>query len=122
MILHEEDIGDGATRTARMGLPAVDCSPSEPHEEPSQERVFGLLTVFVPVFDRYAMAASSEEVVLSWYWTNTPSSEEMSVGKVPDTLVPSVIVSVEGALVACSTSWSAFGRFVAPMTTTLPRA
>jgi len=68
MILHEEDIGDGATRIARMGLPAVDASASEPQEEPSQERVFGLLTVLVPVFDRYAMAAS-DVVVLSWYWT-----------------------------------------------------
>src|SRR2546426_12278530 len=104
MVLHEEEIGDGATRTARMGLPAVDCSPSEPHDDPSQERVFGLLTVFVPVFDRYAMAAS-DVVVLSWDWTYTPSSEEMSVGKVPDTLVRNVMVSVEGAVGACSTDW-----------------
>jgi len=106
MILHVEDIGDGATRTARMGLPAVDASASEPQEEPSQERVFGLLTVFVPVFDRYPMAASDVVVVLSWYRRYTPSSEEMSAGKVPVTLVPSVMVSVEGAVVVCSASWS----------------
>ncbi len=45
-------IGDQAIRIARMGLPAVDCSFSELHADPLHVRVFGLLTVFVPVFDR----------------------------------------------------------------------
>jgi hypothetical protein len=45
-------VGDHAIRTARTGLPAVDCSVSPLHVEPSHVLVFGLLSVFVPVFDR----------------------------------------------------------------------
>src|SRR3972149_3904657 len=44
--------GDHAIRTARIGLVAVALSVSALHEEPSQVRVLGLLTVFVPVFER----------------------------------------------------------------------
>src|SRR5207249_2738875 len=45
-----------------------DCRPSIPrfpgalHEVPSHVRLFGLLTVFVPVFDRYEIQASSPKV------------------------------------------------------------
>ena len=51
--------GDHAIRTARIGLPAVACSASLPQDEPSHIRVFGLLTVLVPVLDRYPISASS---------------------------------------------------------------
>src|SRR2546428_12935761 len=52
-------VGDHATRTARIGLPAVACSDSALQTVPSQVRVFALLTVLLPVFERYAMAACS---------------------------------------------------------------
>src|SRR5207244_12564034 len=53
-------IGEYAIRTLRRGLPAVDSSVSGALQEvPSHVRLFGLLTVFVPVFDRYDIQASS---------------------------------------------------------------
>src|SRR2546422_11147038 len=52
-------VGDHAIRTARIGLPAVACSDSALQTVPSQVRVFALLTVLLPVFERYAMAACS---------------------------------------------------------------
>src|SRR3972149_5712550 len=52
-------IGDHAIRTARIGLPAVACSASALHVEPSPVRVFGLLKVFAPGFDLYAISAST---------------------------------------------------------------
>src|SRR5881628_661902 len=55
--------GDQAIRTARTGLPAVACSVSLAQLDPSHVRVFGLLNVFVPVFDRYPIAASTAEVL-----------------------------------------------------------
>src|SRR2546427_170904 len=87
----EGPVGDQAIRTARIGLPAVDSSPSDPHDEASHSRVFGLLTVFVPVFDRYAIAASAYGTA-SRYWTNTPSSDKMSVGNVPAIRLPVMTV------------------------------
>src|SRR5256885_16989280 len=57
-------IGEYAIRTLRRGLPAVDSSVSGALQEvPSQVRDFGLLTVFVPVLDRYSMAAASDTVM-----------------------------------------------------------
>src|SRR5437867_10131455 len=52
-------VGDHAIRTTRIGLPAVACSASALQTAPSQVRVFALLSVLVPVFERYAMAACS---------------------------------------------------------------
>jgi hypothetical protein len=65
--------GFQAIRTPRIGLLAVDSSVAPLHVVPSQVRVFGLFTVFVPVFDRYAMLASTESV-LSRYWMDRPFS------------------------------------------------
>src|SRR2546428_11996620 len=75
-------VGDHAIRMARIGLPAVDSSPSDPHDEAFHSRVYGLLTVLVPVFDRYAMAASALWAV-SRYRSNTPSSDKTSLRDVP---------------------------------------
>src|SRR5256885_17126971 len=56
-------IGEYAIRTLRRGLPVVDSSVAGALQEvPSHDRVFGLLTVFVPVFDRYDIQASSPKV------------------------------------------------------------
>ena len=56
-------IGEYAIRTLRRGLPVVASSISGAlHEVPSHVRDFGLLTVFVPVFDRYEIQASSPKV------------------------------------------------------------
>src|SRR5437773_12373334 len=56
-------IGEYAIRTLRRGLPPVDSSVSGAlHEVPSHVRLFGLLTVFVPVFDRYQFQASSPKL------------------------------------------------------------
>src|SRR5438445_9973764 len=87
----EGTVGDQAIRTARIGLPAVDSSPSDPHDEASHSRVFGLLTVFVPVFDRYAIAAPAYGTA-SRYWPNTPSSDKLSVGNVPAIRLPVMTV------------------------------
>src|SRR5207245_9879609 len=78
----EGTVGDQAIRTARIGLPAVDSSPSDPHDEASHSRVFGLLTVFVPVFDRYGIAAPASGTA-SRDRTITRSSGMLIVGNVP---------------------------------------
>src|SRR2546426_10641371 len=65
MIRSRSVTGDHAIRTARIGLAAVDSSTSAVHAEPSHILVFGLLTVFVPVFDRYAASASSS-ALFAW--------------------------------------------------------
>src|SRR5439155_25514155 len=56
-------VGEYAIRTLRRGLPVVASSISGAlHEVPSHVRDFGLLTVFVPVLDRYSMVAASDAV------------------------------------------------------------
>src|SRR2546422_11140818 len=59
MIRMSAAVGDQAIRTARSGLPAVDRSDSAPHAVPSHVRVFRLLTVLLPVFEREAIRESS---------------------------------------------------------------
>src|SRR5712691_7618383 len=68
MIRVSASVGDHAIRTTRIGLPAVACSASALQTVPSHVRDFALLTVLVPVFERYAMAACS--AVLSKYPAN----------------------------------------------------
>src|SRR3990170_3345058 len=97
MIRVAEVVGDHAIRTARIGPPAVAFSASPLHVEPSHVLFFGLLSVFVPVFERYPISASTESM-LSRYWTRTPSSAATSPGNVPPTIVPVVKVCVAGAV------------------------
>src|SRR5438309_11084828 len=57
-------IGEYGIRTLRRALPVVASSISGAlHEVPSHVRDFGLLTVFVPVLDRYSMAAASDAMM-----------------------------------------------------------
>src|SRR3990170_5255348 len=66
IILVAEARGDHAIRTPSIGLPAVDCSASAPHEDPSHVLVFGhhrREVAHAPVFERYAIPASAESVL-----------------------------------------------------------
>src|SRR5439155_24408699 len=88
---------------ARIGLPAVDCSTSEVHAVPSQSRVFGLLTVFVPVFDRYS-AEASYSAAFDWLQAmcGFPLESVEIVGMYPGYVSSTAVTAAQLALDASS--------------------